>query len=299
MEIRKLPHGRKSAVLSFIRTLSNGEFKVTGEPCLLTTKVKSMLPLHGGVTEIIATGSESHGLLRDCTENAEITSRIDTHALSELTFPIDADEILNSQIWLRSGGVLTLQETEALTAIDVDTYAAHAQSRNALRARVNDDALAAIARLLRVRRIGGQIAIDFLPVPAPARPVFDQRVRAALAPLCPERISWAASGMLSFTLERTFPSLLEELTEPGSDDPVPGSRMRAVYRLALAVADLEDRLRRNPKSRFVFRLGYRVALLSAMINEARDKLVLKYGPRFDINDNPEPGAPEVEIHECP
>lgn len=89
----------------------------------------------------------------------------DPAGLFEL-FEIEADiaAALGRRIELPSGGAIVFGETEALTAIDVDSGRAssrgHAFEEQALK--INLEAATAIARQLRLRGIGGIVVIDFL-----------------------------------------------------------------------------------------------------------------------------------------
>lgn len=75
---------------------------------------------------------------------------------------------LGRRVWLRHGGYLVIDETEALTVIDVNSgkYTSNSEfEETALR--TNLDAAAEIPRQLRLRRIGGIILIDFIDMKKP------------------------------------------------------------------------------------------------------------------------------------
>ncbi|MCB2156662.1 Rne/Rng family ribonuclease [bacterium] len=70
---------------------------------------------------------------------------------------------LNRKVWLKSGGYLIIEETEALTAIDVNSgrfTGTKDLEKTALR--TNMEACEAIAQQIRLRDIGGIIVIDFI-----------------------------------------------------------------------------------------------------------------------------------------
>jgi ribonuclease G len=76
------------------------------------------------------------------------------------------DEIqkaLDSRVPLKSGGYLVLQQTEAMTTVDVNTggYVGHRNLEETI-FRTNLEAAVAIARQLRLRNLGGIIIIDFI-----------------------------------------------------------------------------------------------------------------------------------------
>lgn len=76
------------------------------------------------------------------------------------------DEIkkaLRARVWLRNGGYLVVNQTEALTAIDVNTgkYVGKHSLEDTV-VHTNLEAAKEIARQLRLRNIGGIIIIDFI-----------------------------------------------------------------------------------------------------------------------------------------
>lgn len=80
-------------------------------------------------------------------------------------FGID-DEIrksLQPKVWLKSGGYLVIQQTEALTVIDVNTgkYVGQHSLQDTV-FHTNVEAAREIARQLRLRNLGGIIIIDFI-----------------------------------------------------------------------------------------------------------------------------------------
>ena len=81
------------------------------------------------------------------------------------TYEIDKqiEKIQNRKIWLKCGGFITIDKTEALTAIDVNT--GKFTGTNSLEQtvyRVNKEATIEIAKQLKLRDIGGIIIIDYI-----------------------------------------------------------------------------------------------------------------------------------------
>lgn len=72
-------------------------------------------------------------------------------------------KLQNRKLWLKCGGFITIDKTEALTAIDVNTgkYTGNENLRDTI-FRVNKEATIEIAKQLRVRDIGGIIIIDYI-----------------------------------------------------------------------------------------------------------------------------------------
>lgn len=76
---------------------------------------------------------------------------------------VDINRILNKKIWLRSGGYIVIEPTEALTVIDVNTGRFVGKNDHAETIfKTNMEAVKEISYQLRLRNIGGIIIIDFI-----------------------------------------------------------------------------------------------------------------------------------------
>lgn len=73
------------------------------------------------------------------------------------------EKIQNRKVWLKCGGFITIDKTEALTAIDVNTgkYTGGKSLEQTI-FKVNQEATIEIAKQLRLRDIGGIIVIDYI-----------------------------------------------------------------------------------------------------------------------------------------
>jgi len=125
---------------------------------------------------------------------------------------------LDRKVPLKSGGHLVIDQTEAMTTIDVNTgaYVGHRNLEETI-FRTNLEAAVSIARQLRLRNLGGIIIIDFIDMrDEPHR-------RAVLAAL--ERalggdraqthiVSLSPLGLVEMTRKRTRESLEHLLCEP-------------------------------------------------------------------------------------
>ena len=78
------------------------------------------------------------------------------------------EKIQNRKIWLKCGGFITIDKTEALTAIDVNTgkYTGNKEMEQTVY-KVNEEATIEIAKQLRLRDIGGIIIIDYIDMADP------------------------------------------------------------------------------------------------------------------------------------
>lgn len=76
---------------------------------------------------------------------------------------IQIEKLENRRIWLNCGGFITIDRTEALTAIDVNTgkYTGKGTLEETI-LKVNEEATIEIAKQLRARDIGGIIIIDYI-----------------------------------------------------------------------------------------------------------------------------------------
>ncbi|BCJ94995.1 ribonuclease G [Anaerocolumna cellulosilytica] len=74
------------------------------------------------------------------------------------------ENALKSKVWLKSGGTVIIQPTEALTVIDVNTGKAVSGKKKAIDTffKINMEAAVEIARQIRLRNLSGIIIIDFI-----------------------------------------------------------------------------------------------------------------------------------------
>lgn len=95
--------------------------------------------------------------------NLEIEIKEEENLLDCYDLEKQIEKIQNRKIWLKCGGFITIDKTEALTAIDVNTgkYTGN-QSLEQTVYKVNYEATIEIAKQLRLRDIGGIIIIDYI-----------------------------------------------------------------------------------------------------------------------------------------
>ncbi|MCK9229373.1 MAG: Rne/Rng family ribonuclease [Syntrophales bacterium] len=76
---------------------------------------------------------------------------------------VDVEKLFDKKVWLKSGGFIVIEETEALCSIDVNTgrYVGKRTLEETI-LKTNLEAARQIAHQLRVRNIGGIIIIDFI-----------------------------------------------------------------------------------------------------------------------------------------
>ena len=130
----------------------------------------------------------------------------------------EIDRLLRRKVWLKSGGHVTIDQTEALTTIDVNTgkfIGSTSLSDTILK--TNLEAAAEIARQLRLRDIGGIIIIDFIDmasakdrshvVSALDRALKKDRTRTKISHISP-------LGLVEMTRKRTGATFAEIVNQP-------------------------------------------------------------------------------------
>jgi len=130
----------------------------------------------------------------------------------------EIEKALSRRVELKSGGYLIIDQTEALTTIDVNTGGfVGSRSFDDTVFKTNLEAAQAIARQLRLRNLGGIIVIDFIDMDtAEHRAAVLDEFKRALA-LDRTRITvngFSALGLVEMTRKRTRESLAHILCEP-------------------------------------------------------------------------------------
>ncbi len=128
-------------------------------------------------------------------------------------------EALRERVWLKSGGYLIIQPTEALTAIDVNSgKTVSKKSAEEYRLRINLEAAEEIARQLRLRNISGIVIVDFIDMESEEAKerllkAFRLAVREDRVPVCVEGMT--RLGLVELTRKKTLRPLAEQLGSLG------------------------------------------------------------------------------------
>ncbi len=133
----------------------------------------------------------------------------------------EIDKALRSKVWLKSGGSIVINQTEALVAIDVNT-GRYVGKKTAGRLedtilKTNLEAVKEIVRQIRLRDLGGIIVLDFIDMEEKKnrQKVFqtvEQELRKDRAPSKALQVS--DFGLVIITRKRVKQSLERVLTEP-------------------------------------------------------------------------------------
>ena len=137
----------------------------------------------------------------------------DMHAVEE-----EIKRALEAKVPLKSGGHLVIEQTEAMTTIDVNTgaYVGHRNLEDTI-FRTNLEAAVTIARQLRLRNLGGIIVIDFIDMQTEDhRSQVLQALERALSqdPSKTKLSQVSPLGIVEMTRKRTRESLEHVLCRP-------------------------------------------------------------------------------------
>jgi ribonuclease G len=131
----------------------------------------------------------------------------------------EIDKLLQSKIWLKSGGYIVINQTEALVSIDINTgkFVGRGNSLEETITRTNIEAVKEIVRQIRLRDLGGIIVIDFIDMDERKN---RKRVMEALSEeitrdKSPSKIlEFNEFGLVAITRKRVKQSLERTLCQP-------------------------------------------------------------------------------------
>ncbi len=130
----------------------------------------------------------------------------------------EIERALCRKVELKSGGYLVIDQTEAMTTVDVNTggYVGRGNLEETL-FRTNLEAAVAIARQLRLRNLGGMVIIDFIDMEAEAH--REQVLSALEAALASDHAKTQIAqvsplGLVEMTRKRTQESLEHVMCQP-------------------------------------------------------------------------------------
>ena len=153
----------------------------------------------------------------------DVLPRIELYAAGRPVFELhnveeEIQRALDRKVSLKSGGYLIIDQTEAMTTIDVNTgaFVGHRNLEETI-FRTNLEAAMTIARQLRLRNLGGIIIIDFIDMEEPEhrrqviqaleRALSDDHVKTNISSVSP-------LGLVEMTRKRTRESLEHLLCQP-------------------------------------------------------------------------------------
>jgi len=189
--------------------------------------------------------------------------------------------LMNKKVWLNCGGYLVIEETEALTVIDVNT-GRYLGSRNLEETVLvtNLEAAAEIARQLRLRDIGGIVIIDFIDMQRPEN--RELVLNKLLECLKRDRskthvLEITRLGLVQMTRKRVRKSLNKSLTQPCPYCKREGTILSLATMVIKVFRRLEAICRETAMKEVTLHLHPRVATL---VNEERSEQILSIEKKY-------------------
>jgi ribonuclease G len=131
----------------------------------------------------------------------------------------ELEKALRPKVWLKSGGYIVINQTEALVAIDVNTgkYVGKSNRLEDTIVKTNTEAIKEIVRQTRLRDLGGIIVIDFIDMDErknrqKVMQVLEEAMRADRAPY--KILQFNDFGLVAITRKRVKQSLERTLCSP-------------------------------------------------------------------------------------
>jgi ribonuclease G len=131
----------------------------------------------------------------------------------------ELEKALRPKVWLKSGGFIVINQTEALVAIDVNTgkYVGKTNRLEDTIVKTNTEAIKEIVRQIRLRDLGGIIVIDFIDMDErknrqKVMQALEEAMRADRAPY--KILQFNDFGLVAITRKRVKQSLERTLCSP-------------------------------------------------------------------------------------
>ncbi len=210
------------------------------------------------------------------------------------------EKAFERKVWLKKGGYLIIDQTEALVSIDVNTgrFTGKKNQEDTI-LKTNIEAAREAARQLRLRDMGGIIVIDFIDmeIEANKKAVLDE-LRSHLKRDRSRTKAFAVSelGLVEMTRQRERPSLLAYYSE----DCVTCSGVGKILSLESVMVKLERLLRRisaaGREKELVVRVAPEVAVYILEHNGRRlSEVEKRYKLTIDLKDDPQCRREEVRM----
>jgi ribonuclease G len=137
----------------------------------------------------------------------------------EFNITSELEKALRPKVWLKSGGYIVINQTEALVAIDVNTgkYVGRSNRLEDTIVKTNTDAIKEIVRQIRLRDLGGIIVVDFIDMDErknrqKVMQALEEAMRSDRAPY--KILQFNDFGLVAITRKRVKQSLERTLCSP-------------------------------------------------------------------------------------
>jgi ribonuclease G len=185
-----------------------------------------------------------------------------TSIFDEFSVTAELEKALRPKVWLKSGGYIVINQTEALVAIDINTgkYVGKSNRLEDTIVKTNIDAIKEIVRQIRLRDLGGIIVVDFIDMDErknrqKVMQALEEAMRADRAPY--KILQFNDFGLVAITRKRVKQSLERTLCTPcpycegagyvKSPQTVVGEILQEAHKIARAVEGKDVLLRVNPE----------------------------------------------------
>ncbi len=174
----------------------------------------------------------------------------------------ELEKALRPKVWLKSGGYIVINQTEALVAIDINTgkYVGKSNRLEDTIVKTNTDAIKEIVRQIRLRDLGGIIVVDFIDMDERKnrQKVMQALEEAMRADRAPNKIlQFNDFGLVAITRKRVKQSLERTLCTPcpycegagyvKSPQTVVGEILQEAGKIARSVEGKDVMLRVSPE----------------------------------------------------
>ena len=174
----------------------------------------------------------------------------------------ELEKALRPKVWMKSGGYIVINQTEALVAIDVNTgkFVGKSNRLEDTIVKTNTDAIKEIVRQIRLRDLGGIIVVDFIDMDErknrqKVMQALEEAMRSDRAPY--KILQFNDFGLVAITRKRVKQSLERTLCTPcpycegagyvKSPQTVVGEILQEAHKIARAVDGNDVMLRVNPE----------------------------------------------------
>jgi Rne/Rng family ribonuclease len=185
-----------------------------------------------------------------------------TPIFDEFNVTSELEKALRPKVWLKSGGYIVINQTEALVAIDVNTgkFVGKSNRLEDTIVKTNTDAIREIVRQIRLRDLGGIIVVDFIDMDErknrqKVMQALEEAMRADRAPY--KILQFNDFGLVAITRKRVKQSLERTLCAPcpycegagyvKSVGTVIGEILQEAHKIARAVEGPDVMLRVHPE----------------------------------------------------
>jgi Rne/Rng family ribonuclease len=180
----------------------------------------------------------------------------------EFGITAELEKALRPKVWLKSGGHIVINQTEALVAIDINTgkFVGRSNRLEDTIVKTNTDAVKEIVRQIRLRDLGGIIVVDFIDMDErknrqKVMQALEEAMRSDRAPY--KILQFNDFGLVAITRKRVKQSLERTLCMPcaycegagyvKSPQTVVGEILIEAHKIARAVEGKDVLLRVSPE----------------------------------------------------